>query len=204
VGIVEVFADVACPFTHAGLRRFVTFRSERGVDQPTLRLRAWSLELVNGEPHSGPAHSKEVSALRDSVAPDLFTGFDPERFPESSLGALAAEQAAYRRGASVGESFSLAVRTALFEEGQDVSDASVLGRLRAVHEVPEPDEDDEEQVHRDYGEGQRRGVSGSPHFFTPDGSGFFCPSMHVEHEGEQLKVSFDADGYAAFVEKAFA
>jgi hypothetical protein len=48
--LVEVFADVGCPFAHVGLRRFVERRDELGRDDVVLWVRAWPLELVNARP----------------------------------------------------------------------------------------------------------------------------------------------------------
>ena len=103
--VIEVFADVACPFTHVGLHRFVDRRQERN---PTtlLRVRAWPLELVNGEPLPPELVVEEVQALREQVAPDLFTGFDPTQFPETSLPAMAVAAAAYRHSNRLGERVS--------------------------------------------------------------------------------------------------
>jgi predicted DsbA family dithiol-disulfide isomerase len=50
--VLEVFADVLCPFTHVGLRRLISERARRGRDDVVVRVRAWPLELVNGEPLS--------------------------------------------------------------------------------------------------------------------------------------------------------
>lgn len=47
---VEVFADLGCPFTHVGLRRLLARRAELARDEPVLLVRAWPLELVNGQP----------------------------------------------------------------------------------------------------------------------------------------------------------
>ena len=58
--VIEVFADIACPFAHVGLRRFVTERERRGLDRPRLRVRAWPLELVNGKPFDGHALVEEL------------------------------------------------------------------------------------------------------------------------------------------------
>ena len=109
--LVEVYADVACPFAHAGLARFVAYRGERGRTEPRLRVRAWPLELVNGSPFDGSALAPKVEALRAGVAPDRFGGFDPAGFPRSSLPAMASEAAAHRASPEVGERFSLAVRS---------------------------------------------------------------------------------------------
>jgi predicted DsbA family dithiol-disulfide isomerase len=200
--IVEVFADVACPFTHVGLRRIVAWRAERGIAEPRLHVRAWPLELVNGESLQGRSLAPKVAALQADVAPDLFRGFDRDSFPSSSMLALASESAAYRQGTEAGERFSLAVRTALFEEGLDIADADVLRAIRDRHRVQDPTPDDEAAIYDDYEEGKRRGVVGSPHFFTADGD-FFCPSLDIEHRNGELEIAFDAEGFNRFVAAAF-
>ena len=200
--VVEVFADIACPFTHVGLRRFWSHRQEVGVTVPILRVRAWPLELVNGHALDGPSLAPKVVALRAEVALDLFAGFNPDRFPATTLPALAAEVAAYRQGPEVGETFSLAVRWALFEDGLDVSDEDVLRELREPRGVPEPTRADRASVHDDLLEGQRRGVAGSPHFFTAGGD-YFCPSLDIQHDDSGYNVSFDAVGYHRFVSSVF-
>ena len=200
--VLEVFADVACPFTHAGLRRFEAYRQQHGKTEPVLRVRAWPLELVNGEALDGPSLVPKIEALRADVAPDLFAGFDEHHFPATTLPALAAEAAAYRQGLGVGERFSLAVRHALFEDGLDVSDPDVLRSLREAHGVLEPTRADRTAVRNDFTEGKRRDVSGSPHFFTADGD-FFCPSLEIEHDDDGYEVSFDIAGFQRFVAAAF-
>jgi predicted DsbA family dithiol-disulfide isomerase len=200
---IEVFADVGCPFAHVGLARFAAFRHERGRDEPVLRVRAWPLELVNGKPFHGDDLVPKVAALRADLAPDLFDGFDPDGFPASTLAALRSEAAAYRAGDEVGERFSLAVRRALWDEGRDVSDEDVLRELRREHGVDDPSPADSAAVDTDFADGKRRGVDGSPHFFTPGGD-FFCPSLSIEHDAQGYDVSFDAAGFRRFVEAAFA
>ena len=200
---LEVFADVACPFAHAGLRAFTTYRRERGATAPRLVVRAWPLELVNDSPHSGRHLAPEIVALRAGPAPDLFAGFTAEPFPASSLAALASAAAAYRTGPAHGEAFSLAVRDALWEHGMDIDDPAVLARLRADLEVPDPTSADEASVHADLDEGRRRGVTGSPHFFTEHGD-FFCPSLDITKEGGEMRVAFDLDGFREFAAAVFA
>lgn len=201
--VIEVFADVACPFTHAGLRRFVAHRQQQGVEEPRLRVRAWPLELVNGEPLRGPALAPKIAALKAEVADDLFVAFDAGGFPRSSQVALAAEVAAREVSDDVGERFSLVLRTALFEEGVDVGDPEQVFALCDRHGVPRPTEAHRRQVRSDYDEGWRRGVKGSPHFFLPDGDDFFCPSMDIEHDGDEYEVTFDRDGFDRFVSTVF-
>lgn len=200
---IEVFADIACPFAHAGLRAFVAYRRERGATDPRLHVRAWPLELVNDTTHA-PAHlAPEIDALRANVAPELFAGFSSEHFPASTLAAFTSAAAAYRLGPAHGEAFSLAVRDALWEHGMDVSDPDVLAQLRADLEVPEPTAEDEASVEADLAEGRARGVTGSPHFFTPAGD-FFCPSLDITKNGGEMQVAFDVDGFQRFIAAAFA
>ena len=92
---VEVFAEVACPFTHVGLRRFVAERAAGGAARP-LVVRAWPLEWVNGHPLDAHHVRAEIDALRETVAPELFAGFvalEPvgcrERYREEDTAALA-------------------------------------------------------------------------------------------------------------------
>lgn len=70
VRVVEVFADITCPFTHVGLRRLVRHRESVGRNDVVLRVRAWPLELVNDEPPPKLAGQRRdrVSGTHRSVA----------------------------------------------------------------------------------------------------------------------------------------
>jgi predicted DsbA family dithiol-disulfide isomerase len=186
--IVEVFADVCCPFTHVGLRRFVERRAAAGRADVGLRVRAWPLEVVNGQPLDAAFIGEEVDEIRLQVAPTLFAGFSPRTFPASSLPALALAAAAYRSGDAVGEAVSLRLRDLLFEQGVDIADGDVLLGVAKEFGVTTGDED-VAAIAADHADGVRRGVVGSPHFFTPSG-GFFCPA---------LDISRDADGHLHIV-----
>ena len=199
---IEVFADVACPFAHAGLRRFVAERSRRGVAAPTLRVRAWPLELVNEAPHSGEHLAPEIEALQAEVAPDLFRGFDPATFPRTTLPTLAAAAAANRASPEQGEAFSLAVREALWEHGVDVADEDVLLHLAQELDVPAPTADDRAVVRADLAAGRSRGVDGSPHWFTASDD-FFCPSLDITETDGGMRVRFDQPAFDAFIASAF-
>lgn len=197
-----MFADVGCPFAHAGLRAFVRLRDERGLTEPSLHVRAWPLEIVNGEPTTGSFLAPEIAALQRGPAPDLFAGFDPGAFPATTRPALASAAAAYRVGPDVGEAFSLAVREVLWEHGRDIADPAVLGDLRANLGVPEPTPADVTSIEADLAEGRRRGVTGSPHFFTSAGD-FFCPSLDISHDDDgRMRVRFDVEGFRHFVSTA--
>lgn len=195
--IVEVFADVSCPFAHVGLRRFVQQRALRSRDDLVLRVRAWPLELVNGFPLDPGSTATHVSELRDQVAPDLFAGFDAGSFPESSLEALGLAAAAYRVCDRVGERVSLALRDALFEAGRNIGDTAVLRAIAAEQGISVPTTDAVDAVIADWEEGKRRGVRGSPEFFVK-GRGYFCPTLDITRVGGQLRIVPDIDGLSAF------
>jgi predicted DsbA family dithiol-disulfide isomerase len=196
--IIEVFADIACPFTHVGLRRFVERRDALGRDDVVLRVRAWPLERVNAAPLDPAFIAEEIVAIRAQVAPDLFTGFVESSFPTTSLPAFAVAAAAYRRDDRTGEAVSLALRDLLFERGVDVTDAGVLDSFADEHGLTVTPAD-RASAGADYAEGTKRDVTGSPHFFTPGGP-FFCPVLDVRRDAhDRLLVQPDPDGLARFL-----
>jgi len=200
---IEVFADVRCPFTHVGLRRFVDRRRELGRGDLRLRVRAWPLELVNGEPLDPDLIDEEVAELRRQVAPDLFGGFSREAFPATSLPALRLAAAAYEDGDDASEQVSLSLRWALFEEGRDIGDPAVLADIAAAAGVAIADSPRPEAVVADWQEGERRGVVGSPHFFV-SGEGFFCPSLDITHDDSgKLRIRVDEAGLEDFLGRCF-
>ena len=202
MAVIEVFADIPCPFTHVGLRRFVAARDARGEQGHRIVVSSWPLELINGEPFQGAALAPKVEALRRTVAPDLFHGFDPDRFPTSSLPALGLVAAAYDRDIEVGERLSLGVRTALFEEGADIADPDVLASL--AHRCGLSDlERNDQKVIDDWHRGEARGVVGSPHYFAGDHD-YFCPALDITHDDDGLSIAFDSDGMDKFLDVTLA
>ena len=61
--IIDVYADIWCPFAHVGIRRVTDRRDALGVDT-RLRVRAWPLELVNGKPMDAAFIGEEVVEIR--------------------------------------------------------------------------------------------------------------------------------------------
>lgn len=199
---IEVFADVLCPFTHVGVRRLVERRAELGRNDLHLWLRAWPLEVINGEPMDAGFIAEEVAEIREQVAPDLFAGFERNSFPSTALPALALASAAYRSAPEIGERVSIELRDLVFEAGEDISDPAVLDRVAIAHGLVVSAED-ADRVHADRAEGVTRGVIGSPHFFTPTAS-FFCPALNVGRDAAgALKVTPDQEGFASFLEACF-
>jgi predicted DsbA family dithiol-disulfide isomerase len=202
VTVIEVFADVGCPFTHVGLRRFVEQRAELGRDDVVLQVRAWPLEIVNGRPLDPHFIAEEIDEIRAQIAPDLFEGFTEATFPASSLPALTLAAAAYAGDVVVGERVSLELRDLLFEQGVDVGRMDVLERLADDHGV-DVDLADSGRVLAEHASGVARSVVGSPHFFTPAG-GFFCPALDVHRDAAgHLRITADAAGFDRFITGCF-
>jgi predicted DsbA family dithiol-disulfide isomerase len=200
--VIEVFADVACPFTHVGLRRFVERRNELDRPDVTMWVRAWPLEVVNGTPLDPQFIAEEIDDIRRQVAPTLFAGFTEASFPASSLPALTLAAAGYEAGPTTGEALSLALRDLLFERGVDISDTGTLSDLAADHGVT-VDLADPQRVLADHADGVERGVIGSPHFFTP-GGGFFCPALDVSRDtAGHLRITADPAGFDRFLATCF-
>lgn len=201
--VIDVFADVACPFTHVGLRRLVDLRARRGRTDVGLRVRAWPLEIVNGAPLDPAFIAEEVDDIRRQAAPDLFHGFSADAFPATSLPALALAHTAYEVDLATGERVSLALRDLLFEQRTDIADPQVLHGLAAAHGIRGFDPADASAVLADHAEGVQRGVVGSPHFFTDDGA-FFCPALDVSRDDAgHLHVTTDVEAFDAFTTACF-
>lgn len=195
---IEVFADISCPFTHLGLRRFVQRRAQAGRTHVQLWIRAWPLEIVNGAPLDPAFIADEVRDLREILDPGAFTGFQKAAFPASSLPALRLAAAGYRESLAIGEEVSLHLRVLLFEEGLDISDDAVLARVASDFDL-EVTEADEATVLEDRAEGARRGVIGSPHFFTPTGD-YFCPALDIERDSDgHLQVALNTERFDQFL-----
>jgi predicted DsbA family dithiol-disulfide isomerase len=202
---VEVFADVLCPFTHVGLRTMVDRRSQRGLTEPRLRIRAWPLELINGKPLDPHHIDAEIAALRASVRPDLFAGFSVDAFPKTSMAAFALTAAADRAGDPVlVEEVGLALRNAVFEEGLDIGRPEVVEPIADRFGLEALDaEATSAAVHADWAEGRARGVIGSPHFLTDDGGSWFCPGLAISRDDVGNFVIAWKEGTEAFVERVF-
>lgn len=202
---IEVFADALCPFTHVGLRTLVDRRGKRGLTEPRLRIRAWPLELINGEPLDAHHIAAEISALRASVRPDLFAGFSLDTFPDTAMTAFTLTAAADRTGdLALVEDVGLALRNAVFEEGLDIGRSEVVQPIADRFGLEPLDVDaTSAAVRADWEEGRTRGVVGSPHFFTDDGGGWFCPSLAISRDDVGNFIIAWKQDTEAFVDRVF-
>ncbi|HVT75821.1 MAG TPA: DsbA family protein [Acidimicrobiales bacterium] len=198
--MIEVFADIWCPFAYVGLQIVRARRDEFAPDVP-VRVRAWPLELVNGAPMDVGKTTRNVAALREQLDVGLFEGFDPARFPTTTLPALAAAAAATRAGH--GEAANFRVRAALWEEGRDIGDEAEAAALAAEFGVEITDAD-RQSVLDDWHEGQQRGVQGSPHFFC-GANNVFCPSLALARDDDGvLHVAPDPSRLEAFLSSCWS
>jgi predicted DsbA family dithiol-disulfide isomerase len=200
--VLEVFADVLCPFAHVGLRRVVGRRAELGLSGPALWVRAWPLELVNDEAPDPSAIARHVEELRAQVAPELFRGFDPAAVPHSAMPSLALVAQAYRVSVETGERVSLEIRDAFWEHGRDIGSPAVLGEIASRNGVLPVGPDGEREVLAELEEGRRRGVRGSPEFFLGD-RGYFCPALVIERNDAGLVITPNSEAFDRFLADCF-
>jgi 2-hydroxychromene-2-carboxylate isomerase len=199
--VIEVFADVCCPFAHLGIRRFLAARDAAGRDDVVLHVRAWPLEIVNGRPLDPAFIAEEIDEIRPQLVSSEFSGFRTDAFPASSVPAMELTAAAYEADARLGERVAVAVRDALFEQGRRIDDVEVLQVLAVELGAPSPPAGDG-RVRADHASGVERGVIGSPHFFTADG-GFFCPALDISRDAQgHLRITADEAGFMAFLDGA--
>lgn len=200
--LVEVYADVWCPFAHLSLRRLGPLRDELAPGVP-LVVRAWPLELVNGRPLDPGQTAAHVAELRRDVAPGLFAGFDPTTMPASTLEALALVEAVNDLDPSLGERISLDLRDALFERGERI-DTALLADLARRAGLDASVLADHAAVLARLAEGRRRGVQGSPHLFI-GGRGLFCPLLDIERdEAGDLHMRERMGRFETFVREGLA
>ena len=175
---VEVYADIVCPFAYVGLTRLIERRHQLGRDDVRFRIRAWPLELVNGEPVDTDFIGEEIDEIKPQVAPDLFAGFDPGQFPASTLPALALTAASYEVGDATGEAVAMQLRRLVFEHGRQRVRSGGVGRSGATQRRRGPLATLQPSGDEWTGWAASRGVVGSPHFFV-DGESLFCPVLGI-------------------------
>jgi 2-hydroxychromene-2-carboxylate isomerase len=181
IPVIEVFADIWCPFTHVGLKLVAGELGDRGRQDVTIRVRSWPLEWVNGRPMDPHATLDHVNELRDQTSTELFVGFDASSFPHSTVPVLALVARAYTADLKLGQAVSFEVRDWLFERGLDVSEPDAVAAIASSFGLGPPEPDDYATVVSEWKEGRRRQVAGSPHFFCA-GANVFCPSLQISKD----------------------
>lgn len=198
---VVVYADIVCPFAYIGLTRLIERRRTLGRDDVHLQIRSWPLELVNGKPVDGHFIGEEIDEIVPQVGDGLFSNFDVNVFPASSLPGLALTAQAYALDDATGEAVAMELRSLLFEQGVDVSDEAVLAEVAERHGLSA--DVDVDVALAEYAEGRERGVIGSPHFFVGEHS-IFCPTLDIKRVDGVLQVRIDEAAFELLVAACFS
>jgi predicted DsbA family dithiol-disulfide isomerase len=147
---------------------------------------------------------EKISLISEQLGVHDFDGFSTDAWPSTTFPALNLAAAAYEVDRPTGLAASLALRSALFEQGRDVSAPEVLADVAGQFHLQPPGDEPAASVTGDYAEGKRRGVRGSPDFFIGDDE-FFCPSLDLGHDDDGTLTSrFDADGLRQLIATAAA
>ncbi len=203
--VIEVFADIWCPFAHVGLRAIEEQRARAGRTDVAIWVRAWPLELVNGVQLDPTVTWEHAEDLRDQVAAEPLQSprcrpvpdFDP-RGPGPGQPGLSDRPAGRRAGQL--RPAGRAVRGGPGHLGP--GDARVPGPR--PRRCPCPTGRTGLPCVADWDEGQRRGVLGSPHFFCGD-TDVFCPSLDITKDPvDGLSVVRDVSRLTAFMERCLA
>ena len=182
--MIEVYADIWCPFAHVGLRSAVARRDELGRREVVLWVRAWPLELVDGAPLDPGATAEHVEDLRAASGPGSLRALRSRALPEKlARGARARrgrlpqgrtnrrgrEPCAAPRAVRGGGATSRTRRCSRRWRVPTVSATPVTGTWKAST--------------RSGTRASRGGVRGSPHFFCGKADAF-CPSLEISEDGE--------------------
>jgi hypothetical protein len=178
--VITVYADLWCPFAYVGLKRAMA-TNEVMDGSVQLALRSWPLELINGAPLPQEKTHANATALRQSVAPELFAGIDHWVYPSSTLAALAVAAKANSTDLQLGTAVSMHLRHLLFEDGLDLSRETALNQVAEEFGIVRAPQD-QLLVNSEYHEGEQRGVKGSPHFFCSSGEEIFCPTLDLSRD----------------------
>ena len=200
---IEVFADIWCPFTHVGLRMVDSHRKKMGRKDVAIVVKSWPLEWVNGSPMDPEKTEANCTALRQQVASDAFANVDFGTFPKSTLDALTLVSQAYDVSFELGEKASFTIRDAMFERGEDISNAVMLQGIAEMIGLGYLPDHEHRSVKKDWEDGKSRGVQGSPHFFHGEVS-VFCPSLQISRtEDHGLSIQADTARLQEFLQDLF-
>ncbi|MDQ4126017.1 MAG: DsbA family protein [Actinomycetota bacterium] len=194
-GRIVVFADIGCPWAHVAVHRLHETRARLGLDdRVTFDVRAFPLELFNGQPTPKKVLDAEIP-VTGALAPDA--GWQmwqrPEHeYPVTMLPALEAVHAAKEQGLRLAEQLDRALRRGFFGASGNVSmrheildiatsvpglDVEALARALDDGRARQAIADD-----RAVAEGDE--VNGSPHVFLPGGEDVHNPGIEMHWEGD--------------------
>lgn len=199
VGVLQVWSDLLCPFTHLALHELRAARAALPRGHPgrdvELEHHAFPLELFNG-PH--PRRGTDTDAVGlGQVSPGagfrVWTAPD-QLYPHTVLLAAEAVLAAGAQSRTAGEALDAAVRTAFWTHSRSIAHRAVL--LQIAHETAAAADLDvaaltealdagrfRAQLMSDYATAQTGAIPASPTFVVPDGTAHANPGITVHWEG---------------------
>lgn len=197
-GTIVVWADVACPWATLAVHRLRKARAELDLEgKVVLDLRAFPLELFNEHPTPKPVLDAEIPVVGALGADFGWQVWQYQEYlwPDSSLLALEAVQAAKEQSLAASEELDWQLRRAFFAESRSISMRHVIldvaarcplvdaGKLQAALDEGRSRADVIDQ----YRAAQTSDVQGSPHLFLPDGSDVANPGVTVRWVGKPGK-----------------
>ena len=130
---VVVYSDPRCPWAYVAIRRLLAAVERRGVGSELDLDHRWFPLDDDAMPSDGEALDRKLQPLTE-LEPDAgwrrWAG-SGEAFPSSSELAAAWIQGAKRESPAASVALDLAIRTALFSDGLDISDEVVLADIAA-------------------------------------------------------------------------
>lgn len=199
-GVLQVWSDLLCPFTHVALHQLRTARAALDPLDPAraveLEHHVFPLELFDG-PHPRRGTDTEAVGL-GQVAPDagfrVWTAPD-DQYPHTVLLAAEAVLAAGRQSRAAATALDAALRTAFWTHSQSIAHRAVI--LRIAEEVADTgaaldvaalaaDLDSgrcRADLFHDYAIARSDAIPVSPTFVLPDGTVRANPGITVHWQG---------------------
>jgi len=194
-GTVQVWSDLACPWSHVVVWRLWDARRRLGLeDRVRFDHHAFSLELFNSEPT--PRRHIDVEApIAEPLAPRA--GWQPWAAPDSTwpvtmLPPMEAVQAAKLQSLAASEQLDRGLRRAFWAESRCISLRHVIleaaGETDALDVVSLAEALDDGRARRalfdDWAVARGDAVRGSAHVFTPDGTNAQNPGFEIGWEND--------------------
>lgn len=208
-----VYSDLRCPWAHVAVRRLLASAEQQGVGSELCVDHRWFPLDDGAMPVDGEALDRKLSAfpaLEPSATWHRWTGTEGA-FPTSAHPAAAWVQGAKRVSPAASMALDRALREALFADGRDISDESVVadvaGGVAEVdvelvrREVASGRPDDELDRHAELARSEL--VPASPTIVLTDGTTWTNPGIDFHDEAGVPVVDTDDPGVHADIVEAF-
>jgi predicted DsbA family dithiol-disulfide isomerase len=194
-GTIVVFSDIGCPWAHAAVWRLVDARRRlRLTDRVAIDHRAFPLELFNSEPTPRATVDAEwpvAASLAPRAGWSAWRGRS-DGWPVTMLPAMEAVQAAKAQSLEASAELDRALRRAFFAESRCVSLRHVILEIAnecegvdvAALAAALDDGRSRRALFEQWEIAKTDAVTGSPHFFLPDGGDMHNPGVTMRWEAD--------------------